>query len=189
MSAWREQFDEMSTTRYPALLSYATLLTGDRPFAEDLVQDALLRTFSRPRRFPTPGHAEAYVRRAIHSVFIDSHRRRSTLLRTFSRVVERDAQPDASPAVDDRDLVSSALSALAPRVRACIVLRFYDDLAIADIGERLGLSVGATKRYLSDGVTRLRELLDEPDLTIGDDQADVSVHAPSQKKASLRRAP
>lgn len=187
MSAWREQFDQLSTTRYPALLAYATLLTGDRATAEDLVHDALLRTFSRPRRFPTLGHAEAYVRRAVQSVFIDSHRRRSALIRAFSRVVERDAQPDSSPRVDNRNLVESALAALAPRVRACIVLRFYDDLSIADIGDRLGLSTGATKRYLNDGVARLREFLGEPDLAIGVERTDVHTHTPSPQRTALRR--
>jgi RNA polymerase sigma factor (sigma-70 family) len=189
VSAWRERFDEMSTTRYPALLAYATLLAGDRPTAEDLVQDALLRTFSRPRRFPTIGHAEAYVRRAIQSIFIDSHRRRATLLRSFSRVVARDEQPDSSPTVDDRDLVKAALATLAPRVRACIVLRFYDDLPIAGIADRLGLSIGATKRYLSDGAAHLRGLFGDSNATIGEERIDVQAHRPSPKKDSLRRTP
>jgi len=189
MSAWKEQFDEMSTRRYPALLAYATLLAGDRATAEDLVQDALLRTFSRPRRFPSPGHAEAYVRRAIQSTFIDSHRRRSVLFRTFSRVVERDRQPDASPKVDDRDLVESALASLPPRVRACIVLRFYDDLSIADIADRLDMKAGTAKRYLSDGVSRLRELLEEPSLATNGEQADVTIPIPSPRRASQRRTP
>ena len=185
--AWSEQFGELSTTRYPALLAYATLLAGSRAPAEDLVHDALLRTFSRPRRFASPGHAEAYVRRAILSAFLDGHRRRATLVRAFARVAERPEAPDGSPAVDDRDRVQAALDELSPRVRACIVLRFYDDLTVADVAARLGLSTGAAKRYLSDGMARLRDLLGPAGLDVGDDHELITIQAPAARWTAPRR--
>jgi RNA polymerase sigma-70 factor (ECF subfamily) len=159
-------FDELSTRRYPALLSYASLLTGQRATAEDLVQDALLRTFGRPRSLPSIGHAEAYVRRAILTIFLDSTRRRSTLVRAFTRVAERPVQADATHAVDDQDQVSRALAQLAPQVRAAVVMRFYEDLTIAEVAARMGIATGTAKRYLSDGTARLREIVggeDQPD--------------------------
>ncbi|WP_309058317.1 sigma factor-like helix-turn-helix DNA-binding protein, partial [Streptomyces sp.] len=48
---------------------------------------------------------------------------------------------------------------LPRRERACVVLRYYDDLPLADIAEALGVSVGAVKRYLSTGTRRLESLL------------------------------
>lgn len=42
-----------------------------------------------------------------------------------------------------------------------MVLRFYEDLPIAEIADALGLSPGAVKRYLSDGVHRLEDSLGE----------------------------
>lgn len=184
--AWSEQFDQLAAARYPALLAYATLLTGSRAPAEDLVHDALLRTFSRPRAFPSVGHAEAYVRRAILSVFVDGHRRRTTLLRTFSRVAERDASPDASPAVDDRDQIACALANLPPRVRACVVLRYYDDLTVAEVAHRLGMSTGTAKRYLSDGVAALRDRLTMPGLEFEGDAGFADVVAPRARVGARR---
>ena len=55
--------------------------------------------------------------------------------------------------------VRAALDALSPRERACVVLRFYDDLTVARIADQLSLSEGAVKRYLSDGVHRMEGLL------------------------------
>lgn len=161
MAGWSEQFEALSTQRYPALLAYATLLAGQRTVAEDLVHDALVTTFSRPRRLPTLGHAEAYVRRAILSRFLDAHRRRAALLRAFARVAEKPEQADASAGVDERDRVGAALAGLGPRERACVVLRYFEDLPLAEVADRLGIATGTAKRYLSDAAARLRETLDE----------------------------
>jgi len=49
---------------------------------------------------------------------------------------------------------------LRPRERACIVLRYYEDLKVDDIAETLQISSGAVKRYLSDGLARLAVGLD-----------------------------
>ena len=55
---------------------------------------------------------------------------------------------------------------LAPRERACLVLRYYEDLKVADIAETLEISDGAVKRYLSDGLAKLSvALVDDADAT------------------------
>src|SRR5690606_20016391 len=67
------------------------------------------------------------------------------------------AGPEAG-AVDRID-VAAALRELSPRERACVVLRFYEDLTVPDIADALALSQGSVKRYLSDGVRRMESLL------------------------------
>ena len=56
-----------------------------------------------------------------------------------------------------------ALAGLAPRVRACMVLRFFDDLTVPQIAHELGLADGTVKRYLADGSAALAVVLGEPD--------------------------
>lgn len=51
--------------------------------------------------------------------------------------------------------LQSELGKLAPRERACVVLRYYNDLKVDDIAEWLGISSGAVKRYLSDGLGKM----------------------------------
>ncbi len=53
----------------------------------------------------------------------------------------------------------TALRGLPPQQRACVVLRFYEDLTVAEIAHHLAVSEGAVKRYLSLGVHRLEGLL------------------------------
>jgi RNA polymerase sigma factor (sigma-70 family) len=49
----------------------------------------------------------------------------------------------------------TALKDLSPRQRACVVLRYYEDLPVAQIASALGLGEGTVKRYLSEAMTRL----------------------------------
>ncbi|SEJ59043.1 sigma-70 family RNA polymerase sigma factor [Demequina mangrovi] len=159
MARWEPVLDQVMRERAPRLLAYARLLTGDSAEAEDVLQDALVRSFSRGRRFPDADRAEAYVRRAIPSVFIDrlrSRRSREAAQERLARAAEQvDREPDAAAALD----VRAALATLPPRERACIVLRFYDDLTVPQIAHELRLAEGTVKRYLSDASARLAEVL------------------------------
>jgi RNA polymerase sigma factor (sigma-70 family) len=170
---WQSLYDELATQRYPRLLAYGTALTGSRTAAEDLLHDALVKTFGVPRRFASAEHAERYVRRAMVTGAIDTRRRRGTFLDNAAKIAEPTATPDLASAVDDADAASRILAGLAPRVRAVLVLRFYDDLTLAQIAEQLGLATGTVKRYLSDGLTALGERLAADDLD--DNRPRVSV--------------
>ena len=186
MAHWSAHAERLATERYPALLAYATLLGGDRAAAEDLVHDALVKTFSRPRRLRSDHEAEAYVRRAILTIFLDRARGRSRLNRAFARIAERPVAEDASRDVVARDAVTAALSALSPRERACTVLRYYDDLPVAEVATRLGIAEGTCKRYLSDAAAKLRaELGDDgpaPSATEEDDSVVVADHSTSARR-------
>ena len=76
MSDWEHVLDALVRERGPALVRYAALLTGDLGDADDLVQEALVRSFSQGRPLRETLAAESYVRRAILSIFLDGYRRR-----------------------------------------------------------------------------------------------------------------
>ena len=157
MAAWQGLLEQLVRDRRSALIGYAALLTGDRGEAEDLVHDAVVRTFGRPRSFPSLNAADAYVRRAIASAFIDRVRSRRRWLIALPRLVTEEVAPDDE--VADRLDVLAALRTLPRRQRTCVVMRFYEDLPVADIAAALGLSGGAVKRYLSDGIHHLNASL------------------------------
>lgn len=141
---------EFVRDRGAALLKHATLLVGNRRGAEDLVQDALVKVFaSRHGRVRDVERLEAYVRRTVMTLFLDSYRRHRRWVKVRHLLVDPDPGPpddDVARAVD----ITTALATLTPRERACVVLRFYEDLTVPQIAEELGLAQGTVKRYLSD---------------------------------------
>lgn len=159
MAAWEQTLDELVRTRGSALVGYAYLLCGDRREAEDLVQDALVKTFSRGRGGLETHSLEGYVRRAVLTTYVDGFRRRRRWATVRHLLAPDDVGPGHEPGVADRMDVAAALAHLSPRERACVVLRFYEDLTVPGIADALSLSQGSVKRYLSDGVRRMEGLL------------------------------
>ena len=160
MSDWASMLDRLVRDRGPALFGYAYVLTGDRDSAEDLLQDALVRTFRSGRALGDINTAHAYVKRAIATAFIDGGRRARTRPRSAGiDVHDRPAiaaVPDPAGAVGDALDLRAALLTLPPRERACVVLRYLEDMTVAGVAGALGLAEGTVKRYLADGVARPR---------------------------------
>jgi RNA polymerase sigma-70 factor (sigma-E family) len=153
---WEQVLGDLVAERGPVLKRHAYLLCGDDALADDLVQEALVRAFARPLRAPRPGGAEAYVRKIMVNLFIDGGRRQSRWRRAAPLLLlTADAAPDLAEQVSTRDAVLGALRLLSPRQRACVVLRFYEDLPVAGIARALGLGEGTVKRYLSEGIALL----------------------------------
>jgi len=158
-------FDEFVSRGSARLLRSAYLLTGDRGYAEDLLQVALVRTARHWERACDAPAAYAY-RVLVNLV----HDRRRHLAR---RVVEQpldDHDVAGRPVVDhaepviDRDAVIGAVRLLAPRQREVVVLRFFADLSVSDTAEAIGSSPGSVKTHTSRALARLRELLaDDPE--------------------------
>ena len=152
---WQDELTALATRRGAALIGYAYLLCGDLPRAHDLVQEALVRSWTRPARVLGPKATEGYVRRAVLNVYLDEHRReRGWTARRHLAAVPTVA-PDTASRTDDHVVVQEALAGLPPQERACVVLRFYDDLTVPELARRLGISEGTAKRYLSDALGRL----------------------------------
>jgi RNA polymerase sigma factor (sigma-70 family) len=170
---WEELLEEVAQQRWRRLVTHATFVSGSHSDAPDLVQEALISTFASRARFSTVDQAEAYVRRAIATRAVDASRRQARDQRLLTRVATRTAtvttDVDTLPGAD----VVRALAGLSPRERACVVLRQMEDMSVAETAATLGLSEGAVKRYTSDAVKRLSELLDATPRTTAHETAVV----------------
>lgn len=114
------------------------------------MQDALLRTFSRCRSGTNVDAIEPYLKRAILNRHVDQARRRSRLESVKHLLVSPATTGRFEPAIGEQHAIRAALASLPGRQRAAVVLRFYDDLPVAEIAQVMGCSPGAIKRYLSD---------------------------------------
>jgi RNA polymerase sigma factor (sigma-70 family) len=191
MESWKQTLAELAAGRGVALKRQAFLLCGDDAKADDLVQEALIRAFARPLRAPRRDTAEAYVRAIMVNVFIDGVRRSSRWTRTAPLLRTAELGPDPADEVVARNTMLEALSGLSPQQRACVVLRYYEDLPVAAVATVLGVAEGTVKRHLSDALTRMSGRLSAADGADGADGADAGEAADAagggeQKKGAGR---
>jgi RNA polymerase sigma-70 factor (sigma-E family) len=156
MDSSERAFTDWASSRQHALLRGAFLLTGDLGRAEDLVQEALVKVALRWARLASE-NPEAYARRIIYRDNVSFWRRRRDVVVEILPEVEAPAHES-----ERRLMIASALASLAPRQRAVLVLRYFEDLTEMQTAEVLGISVGTVKSQASDALARLRE--QSPDL-------------------------
>jgi RNA polymerase sigma-70 factor (sigma-E family) len=145
-----ESFDAFVRARLPDLLRFGRALTGSSEAGADLVQDALERTLAAWGRLESRDEPEGYVRRIMVNRNISVWRK---LRREHVTADVHDRGTEDRRF--DHDLWQ-ALSALPPRQRAVVVLRYYEDLSEADIARVLGCSVGTVKSQASKALAKLR---------------------------------
>jgi RNA polymerase sigma factor (sigma-70 family) len=76
---------------------------------------------------------------------------------------ERPIPTDVADDVTRRQWLIDALASLSPRERVVIVLRYFFDMAEADVARELDLSVGTVKSLNSRGLAKLRISADPSD--------------------------
>lgn len=139
----------------PALVRIAWLLCGEQARAEDLAQQALLRTYLAWPRVTDP---LAYARRAVTTARIDAWRKRRREVLTPPEDLHAVAG-DGADAHAERDRLVRALMTLPARQRRIVVLRYLLDLPEAEVAADLGVSLGTVKSTASRGLDRLRAVL------------------------------
>ncbi|MDN4491174.1 sigma factor-like helix-turn-helix DNA-binding protein [Demequina sp. SYSU T00068] len=137
------------------LVGYASLLVGERWAAQDLVREAIIRTFSRPRAWHDAEVALVAVRGQIMARFVRA-RRSPMIARAASRLRGVDGQPPAATAAEGpASAITGALWMLDRRQRACVVLRDVDRKSTADIARTVGMGADAVARALDQADTVL----------------------------------
>jgi RNA polymerase sigma-70 factor (sigma-E family) len=157
-----QEFTEFVQAAWAGLYRTAYLLLGDRGLAEDLVQTALAKTYAA---WPgvrdvqaAPGYARTTLVNTASSWFRRKSWRNELPHELASGELPDDAQ-DHDPS--DRPALLEALGHLPPRQRAVVVLRFYEDLSVAETAHALGCSAGTVKSQTSKALDTLRRLLGE----------------------------
>lgn len=153
--ATQDSFHAYVSGRLAALSRLAYLLCGDRHAAEDLVQVTLIKVARHWERVSAGGDPDPYVRRAMVSQHVSLWRRRWRLVQLTDRPPERPV-PDAADTVTTALAVQAALAKLAPRQRAVLVLRYFEDLTEVAAAEALRCSVSTVKSQTRDALAALR---------------------------------
>ncbi len=148
-------FRDYVQTRSRALVRTAYLLTGNLADAEDLVQSALAKTYLAWDRIEDRGALDGYVRRAIVNTHISWWRRRRVQEYPTDELPDQ-AVADHATSSDLNETLRRAVDRLPQRMRAAVMLRYYDDMTEAEVAEVLGVSLGTVKSTVARAVAKLR---------------------------------
>jgi RNA polymerase sigma-70 factor (sigma-E family) len=165
--SWNERDESVARLfdeHYRGLCRLAGLLLGDSAGAEEVVQEAFLRTFSGWWRVRHPERAQWYLRTSVVNISRSRLRRRTTEDRgnrvTWSGSQGREDRDEAAVA-DDSLMLTELVRKLPPRQRDAVVLRYYEDLSEAEIARVLGCAVGTVKSQLSKARATLARAISE----------------------------
>ncbi len=154
-------FTEFAAANRARLRSTAYLLCGDWDRASDHVQEGLIRVYVAWPRLVRHGRELAYARKAVISAFLDASRRRSSGERPVAAVPEAAYADDLAGRVADRDALMAALGRLPGRQRACVVLRYFEELDVRETAAALGCSEGTVKSQTSRALASLRVMFED----------------------------
>jgi len=158
------EFTEFAHASWASLYRTAYLMLGDAAEAEDLVQTALAKTYASWPKVRDVNAAPGFARTVLVNTAASWFRKRSWRNERPTAELPDHAHTHGAHGAhehdpSDRPALMSALAALPPRQRAVVVLRFYEDLSVAQAASALGVTEGTVKSQTSDALGRLRTLL------------------------------
>ena len=169
-----KRFERLVQPHLKAMYAFAYRLTGKQHDAEDLVQDVVVKLYSKLDELEAVDQLRPWLNRVLYRQFVDSIRKRpagrevnaSTMDDTESATSYLDTLPgDATDPVagltqtSNNVALARALNQLTPDQRTLILLHDADDWRQDDIAEVLEVAVGTIKSRLHRTRATLRKFL------------------------------
>lgn len=166
----RAEFERFVTSHLNALLQTGYLIASNRTEAEDLVQECLLRVARRWPKVRSMDRPDAYARRVLVNLALDSAKGRSRRWQELASLgdgkpleMRADRDDEAITTRAEASELLDTLRALPIRQRVVLVLRYFGDFSEAQVAEMLGCPVGTIKSTTARGLARMREALEAQD--------------------------
>ncbi|SCL17484.1 RNA polymerase sigma-70 factor, ECF subfamily [Micromonospora rhizosphaerae] len=155
-----EDYRAFYASAFARLVGQVYLLTGDFAEAQDAVQEAFVRGWSRRRRFADGDEPEAWIRTVARRIAVSRWRSARSGLAAWRRHGPVPHVP--APGVET-PLIVAALQRLPEEQRRAIVLHHLCDRSVDQVAAETGVPAGTVKARLSRGRSALRQILDEAD--------------------------
>jgi RNA polymerase sigma-70 factor (sigma-E family) len=141
-----------------SLFGTALLLCGDAGTAEDLVQDALAKSFERWDVVAGARSPVAYVRRMLVHRFIDTRRGPRGRVMLFGEIPDTAIDVDLGDAAAAKHAVQQLLAVLDERPRAALVLKYLYDWPDDQIAVAIGCRKATVRSLTRRALLTLRDI-------------------------------
>jgi RNA polymerase sigma-70 factor (ECF subfamily) len=166
-------FETLVLPHRGALAAQARRLTGDATDAEDLVQETLVRAYTRLDTLTSEATLRAWLHTILRNLFINEYHKRARAPRSLSLegdLVEEITTPSAHAARSTRPEVAvekrlehaavlRALATLPTAYREAVVMADVDQMSYQEIADRLGLPLGTVRSRIARGRARIQRSL------------------------------
>jgi len=146
-----------------ALRRYVKRFVRSGETAEEIVQEAFLRTYAQGDGVKTP---RAFLFSTARNLASNEHRHRCTVKTDSvgdfddSRVVRQSGSPEEDALADERTrLVQDAVDRLPPQCRAAFTLRVFHGCSYKEIAGRLGISAKTVEKHIARGLRETHEYM------------------------------
>lgn len=146
--AAEEEFDEFYALAYPRLVRQLYAMTGDLPEAQDVVQEAFIRAWSRRGIFTSDGSQEAWIRTTARRLAVSRFRRLRRGMQLIQRHHDQHHIEGPSP---ERIALVEALRVLPEKQRSVVVLHHLCDLSVEQISAETNWPAGSIRVWLVRG--------------------------------------
>jgi RNA polymerase sigma-70 factor (ECF subfamily) len=156
----RSEFELFYRREYAPVVALGFALCGRGAAAEDLAQEAFLKTYQHWSRVGHYDRPDAFVRRVVANMAVSVSRRRAAEGRALVGLAGR-----ARSSVDDLEPVDAVfwqhVRSLPRRQAQCVALFYLEDRSAEEIAEILHCSVSTVRVHLHRGRMTLEERLRE----------------------------
>ena len=150
-------------SNYRQLWSIAFAMLGDSHLAEEVTMETFVKAFSSWRSVRGLDYPTGYLKKILLNLCRSKLRRRAIEYRV-NALVHRDNEgrtDGENERVDIHMYVWNALAKLSPMQRACVVLRYFDEMSEPEVATTLDCSVGTVKSHLFRARRSLQKTLTE----------------------------
>jgi RNA polymerase sigma-70 factor (ECF subfamily) len=151
-------FESFFRTEHARLFRAMYVVTGSPHEAEELMQEAFLRTWERWDRVGGMDDPAGYLYRSAMNLFRSRYRRTRGALRRLGGTA---AQRDEFALSDERDAIARAMKQLAPRQRAALVLTEWLGYGSEEAGRMLGVRAGTIRALGHQARVALSHILED----------------------------
>ena len=155
------------------LVRYLLYLTGRREYAEDLAQETWIRVLQRGSQYNGRQRFDPWLFAIARNLAIDYLRKKRKAVQTASLPDDRDeillvsssgpSPFEAAARSEDAIRLAGQLQILSPLYREALLLRFQEEMSLAEIAQVVGTPVTTVTSRIYRGLAELRSAFEEGD--------------------------
>ena len=155
-----EQFPLLYEQEYHNVYRTVRAIVLDRTEAEDLTQECFARAYRARDKYLPDAPPGAWVHRIAVNTAI-SHLRRRRLAKFLPLKMEQGAPDRDLARAEARSALEEAMADLSPKLRAAVVLQYYEDRSRDEIAEILGIPSGTVASRVAKAMSLMRASMSE----------------------------